>query len=115
MNDNLQQASGFDINLNRNLYGENEVYDSVSMDALIQTGSIKSRQIYNLDFLKVNNVVITNSEIEDVGADKITDGTLDAVIPIGATNIKIDGDNNRITINDGSNDRVLLGYLAGKF
>ena len=30
-------------------------------------------------------------------------------------NVKIDGANNRVLINDGTDDRVLLGKLAGKF
>lgn len=34
---------------------------------------------------------------------------------VGVTNIKIDGPNRRILINDGTNDRVLIGYLSGKF
>ncbi len=30
-------------------------------------------------------------------------------------NVKIDGANNRIVINDGSNDRILMGYQSGGF
>jgi hypothetical protein len=44
--------------------------------------------------------------------------TIDAqtqIIKIGGTNVQIDGENKRIIINDGTNDRVLMGYLPGKF
>ena len=31
------------------------------------------------------------------------------------SNVQIDGPNNRFLVNDGTNDRVLIGFLAGKF
>ena len=31
------------------------------------------------------------------------------------SNVKIDGTNKKITINDGSNDRILIGYQSGGF
>lgn len=44
-------------------------------------------------------------------------GTLpgNTVINLGVSNIKIDGGNRRITINDGTNDIIVLGYLPGGF
>lgn len=36
-------------------------------------------------------------------------------ITIGGTNVTIDGVNKRIIVNDGTNDRVVMGYLAGGF
>lgn len=46
-----------------------------------------------------------------------TSGTIPSttVINIGVNNVKIDGSNKRITINDGTNDIVLIGYLSGGF
>ncbi len=37
------------------------------------------------------------------------------VLTVGVTNVTIDGPNKRILINDGSNDRILLGYQSGGF
>ena len=37
----------------------------------------------------------------------------DTVIRIG--NIKIDGKNQRIVVNDGTDDRILIGYQSGGF
>ena len=42
-------------------------------------------------------------------------GTNESTLNVGAGNVKIDGANKRILINDGVNDRVLLGFLPGKF
>jgi len=71
-----------------------------------------------------------------VGADAITAGewvlyndtrAADAVLKAGtgqtitgnfnlnSANVLLDGANKRIVINDGTNDRVLIGYLSGKF
>lgn len=37
------------------------------------------------------------------------------VIAIGDSNIKIDGGNRRITLSDGVNNRILIGYQPGGF
>lgn len=42
-------------------------------------------------------------------------GTNAAALAVGDGKVLIDGPNKRIIINDGTNDRVLIGYLAGKF
>jgi len=73
---------------------------------------------------------------ESVGANEITAGewvliddqraadallkagstqTLTGDIQVGESNIKIDGANKRIIINDGTNDRILIGYQSGGF
>ena len=73
---------------------------------------------------------------ESVGADAITAGewvavsdaraadallkagstqTLSGDIQIGEANVKIDGANKRILINDGADDRILIGYQSGGF
>ena len=36
-------------------------------------------------------------------------------IQVGTGNVKIDGANKRIIINDGTNDRILIGYQSGGF
>lgn len=49
--------------------------------------------------------------------DIFTGGTLpgNTVIRIGASNLIIDGANGRITMNDGSVDRVIIGKHIGGF
>jgi len=62
---------------------------------------------------------ITASEISgdqlDVLAAKTGTLDVDEYITVGDSNIKIDGANKRILINDGSDDRVLLGYQEDGF
>ncbi|MDH4127306.1 MAG: hypothetical protein OEV44_01030 [Spirochaetota bacterium] len=36
-------------------------------------------------------------------------------IIVGDNNVKIDGAGRNILVNDGTNDRILIGYLEGKF
>jgi len=55
------------------------------------------------------------TSVTALGASKFGDGTSTATINIGDSNIKLDGPNKRILINDGSDDRVLLGFLSGGF
>ena len=45
-------------------------------------------------------------------ADSLIGGIIgkEGVIYVGSTNIKLDGQNKRIVINDGSDDRILIGY-----
>ena len=50
-----------------------------------------------------------------ISASNISAGTLGVVANIGDTSIKLDGPNRRIIINDGSNDRILVGKLTGAF
>jgi hypothetical protein len=45
----------------------------------------------------------------------ISTGTNEVALNVGNGNVKIDGANKRIIINDGTNDRILLGFLSGKF
>ena len=42
-------------------------------------------------------------------------GTNTKALNVGDGNVKIDGANKRIIINDGTNDRVLIGYDSGGF
>ena len=42
-------------------------------------------------------------------------GSLGDKIQVGGSNVIIDGANRRITINDGANDRVLIGFQEGGF
>lgn len=56
-------------------------------------------------------------KIENPVADwsNVRAGTNSAALAVGDGKVLLDGGNKRIVINDGTNDRVLIGYLAGKF
>jgi len=44
-----------------------------------------------------------------------TSGSLGSVIQVGGNNITIDGSNRQIVINDGENDRIIIGYQKEGF
>lgn len=76
-----------------------------------------SKRISNRNLLPTS---VKNRNVETISADKITAGTVLVQIPIGsggATDgyILIDGENNRIVVNDGTYDRVLIGFQSGGF
>ena len=64
---------------------------------------------------KIAKLAVMDGKINDVSAGKFTAGTLAALVALGVSNILIDGVNKRIIINDGTNDRVLIGYYASLF
>ena len=64
---------------------------------------------------KIASEAVTNAKIKNMVVSKLLTGTISVVANVGDGNVKIDGSNKRILINDGTNDRILLGYLAGKF
>ena len=51
---------------------------------------------------------ITVTDLSDIS-------TATGTVNVGNANVKIDGDNTRIIINDGTNDRILIGYQSGGF
>jgi hypothetical protein len=55
-----------------------------------------------------------NGKINLFGTSVVMDGST-GIITVGNSNVKIDGVNKRIIINDGTNDRVLIGFLSGGF
>jgi len=58
---------------------------------------------------------VKDRHIESLTADKITAGTITVALGVGSANIIIDGENTRIVINDGTHDRILIGYQADGF
>lgn len=65
--------------------------------------------------LELAEYSVSNKKVKSVSADKLTAGTLSAVTNVGDESIKIDGENRRILVNDGTNDRVLIGYGSSLF
>jgi len=53
-------------------------------------------------------------EVGDADADLQTTG-IDGAINVGSNKVIIDGANTRIIINDGDDDRILIGYQSGGF
>jgi hypothetical protein len=69
---------------------------------------------YDFDTTNERNSV-NMTHIKNLSLDSLTAGTITTTIYLGGPNIVLDGANNRIIINDGTVDRILIGYLAGGF
>lgn len=54
-------------------------------------------------------------EVDSVSMDKLSTGTISVIGNLGDENIQLDGENKRILINDGTNDRILIGYQQDGF
>jgi hypothetical protein len=60
--------------------------------------------------------VLAQSNVNSIAFDQAqVSGSLGDKIQIGGTNVIIDGTNRRITINDGTVDRVIIGEQTGGF
>jgi hypothetical protein len=60
---------------------------------------------------KFQDLAITNAKIEGLSADKITAGTLSVQVDVGDPTsgyVRFDAENDRIIINDGTTNRVLI-------
>ncbi len=63
----------------------------------------------------IANNAVSDPKIISVAVDKLTTGTLEVVMDVGSGNVKIDGGNKQILVNDGTNDRILIGFQSGGF
>lgn len=103
----------------------NKLRDEAVNNDKIANLAVNNDKIADVDWTKIDNVLVKNADIEDLAVtnakilslvvSKLTTGTISVVANVGNGNVKIDGGNKRILINDGTNDRILIGYLAGKF
>lgn len=65
--------------------------------------------------LEVAENSVTNNKVKSISASKLTAGVISAIASLGDEAVKLDGENRRIIISDGTNDRVLIGYQSGGF
>jgi len=61
------------------------------------------------------NIVATTLALSTYISKTDTGQTLSGDVSVGSGNVKIDGVNKRIIINDGTNDRILIGFQSGGF
>jgi len=84
---------------------------SIAVDSGFEEGSFQG--------VKLADGSVTYKKIENILASQILTSTLTAQVNVGTASgtayVKLDGVNNRIIINDGSYDRILIGYQAGGF
>lgn len=90
---------------------QNNVF-GVSKDSLANKNSFVTSTEY-----EANNDrnAVTNYNVRNISADKISAGTIVVSMNIGGANITIDGSAQQILVNDGTTDRILIGYGSALF
>jgi hypothetical protein len=95
-----------------------ESYDKIGFDKYGMKRLVKPRDVSANDmdaFYELGDNMVRNKKIVSMNAAKLLSGTIAVLLSLGSSNVKIDGENKRIIINDGTNDRVLIGYGSGLF
>lgn len=85
-------------------------YDTNDNNKTYRAASAGADQIIAGEWELVNDLRAADALLKGT-----TSQTLTGDFALGDTNIKIDGANKRIIINDGTNDRILIGYQSGGF
>ena len=94
-----------------------QVTDDAITSAKIEDLAVTSAKINDASITtaKIEDLAVTNAKVESLTATKLTAGTIAVGVNVGETNIKLDGANKNIVINDGTNPRILIGYQSGGF
>lgn len=86
----------------------NNRVSSVTWDSQTEDGSVFEQ--------KIANGSITDAKIKNMSADKITASTLVAPVNVGdgesGAFVKLDGPNNRLLVNDGVTNRIIVGKVG---
>ena len=104
-------------------------YSPLEVKSALPTGSVSMEKLFgeiitamladgSITTAKIADLAVTTAKILSLSADKITTGDLTVAVDVGSSGtgyVRIDGENNRILVNDGTNDRILIGYQAGGF
>jgi hypothetical protein len=82
--------------------------NTLTKDDLLRTISSLRKRIERIESL-LQGQPITTVRIDSLSVSKLTGGTISVVANLGNSNVKLDGPNVNILINDGTNDRILIG------
>lgn len=86
-----------------------KIADLAVTTAKVDSLAVTTAKIANLavETGKIADLAVTAAKILSLNADKITAGTITALVKIAANNIELDGVNNRIDIKDGSGNVII--------
>ena len=111
----------FEGNYERSVITQAKIKNASITSAKIVDANITSAKIADASVTtaKIVDANVTNAKIDTVAAGKITVGTLLAAVNVGTAAggayVKLDGANTQILINDGTVDRILIGFDSGGF
>ena len=99
-------------------YDFDSVYErSVVTEYKIQNNAVTTTKIENaaITTAKIVDAAITNAKIVTLAANKLTAGTLTVAVDVGTASggafVRVDGANNRIIVNDGTTNRIVIGNV----
>ena len=85
-------------------------YDTDDNNKPYRAASVGADQIAAGEWELVNDLRAADALLKAGSSQNLTGD-----IQVGTGNVKVDGANKRIIINDGTNDRILIGYQSGGF
>lgn len=97
--------------LKTNLYGERSISAIKIQELAVGSAEIDDASITTA---KIVDASITNAKIVSLVADKITAGDILVAVDIGDAGtgfVRLDGANNYILVNDGTNNRIVIGDI----
>ena len=96
------------------------IEDSAITEDKLVDGAVTSDKLGegSVDTINLVDYAVTDAKITSMSADKILAGDLVVAVGVGSSNggyIRLDGENNRIIVNDGTDNRILIGFQSGGF
>lgn len=96
------------------------IYENLGLNMYMQpvtSPTFENMGVSAYDFVSNNERnIISTSFVQEINANKINAGTVTVAINLGTTGttafLKLDGENNRIVVNDGTVDRIWIGNLT---
>lgn len=64
---------------------------------------------------QLGTAIIGTAQVGTLSFNEISGGTINVLASLGTGNIKLDGANKRIVVNDGTVDRIYIGFQSGGF
>lgn len=120
---------GYNSFMENNPYLDTTRYSPIEVKGALPIGSVSMEKLFgeiitamladgSITTAKLADLAVTTAKILSLSADKITTGDLTVQVDVGTAGsgyVRIDGANTRILVNDGTNDRILIGYQASGF
>lgn len=85
-------------------------YDTNDNNKVYRAASVGADAVTAGEWILLNDLRAADALLKAGSSQSLTGS-----IEVGAANVKIDGANKRILINDGTNDRILIGFQSGGF
>jgi len=91
-----------------------KIYDASGNEVFSVAGQLTSSGLgdSSVTTTKIADLAVTNAKITSMAADKITTGDLVVAVDVGNPSTgftRLDGVNNRIIVNDGTTNRIVIG------